>query len=108
MPNRHSSLRDRQRWLKQRLAPEQAADDLREAGVYAFEEHFTAGRLAKMLALDESTGCRIFRVQPGVLLISEAPFGLGDRSVSDARLRRNAVSGRQCNQVPLVLEELPR
>ncbi len=89
MTKRHSSLTDRQRWLKQRLAAEHAADDLREVGVHVFEKHYTARELAEIWALDETTVRRIFQDEPGVLKIGQSGRRDGKRDYVSIRIPKS-------------------
>ena len=72
MPRSNTSLADRQRWMRERHAPEDSAEDLREVGVFVFERHFTPKQLAELWSLDESTVRRMFQDELGVLKIGKA------------------------------------
>ncbi len=63
-----TSLKEKQRWMRERHAPEQAADDLREAGVYAFERHYTVSELSEVWGLSRDFVARLFENEPGVLV----------------------------------------
>ena len=89
MARRQESLRDRQRWLKQRLAPEQAGDDLREAGVHAFEKHYTARELGDAWGLNETTIRRLFQDEPGVLKIGQSGRRDGKRDYVTIRIPKS-------------------
>lgn len=86
MPRSNTSLADRQRWMRERHAPEESAADLGEAGVFVFERHFAAKQLADLWGLDESTVRRMFQDEPGVLKIGKANRRDGKRDYVSLRI----------------------
>ncbi len=84
-----TSLEDKQRWMRERHAPEQAADDLREARVHAFEKHFTARELGEIWGLDDTTIRRLFQDEPGVLKIGKSERRDGKRDYVSIRIPKS-------------------
>jgi len=81
-----TSLADRQRWMRERNAPNESAGDLREVGVFVFERHFTPKQLGELWGLDESTVRRIFQDEPGVLKIGKSGRRDGKRDYMSLRI----------------------
>ena len=71
MARKQESLASRQRWMRDRHAPQNADTDLREAGVYTFEPHFTVAELSEQWSLSRDAVRRMFEDEPGVLKLGD-------------------------------------
>ena len=78
-----NNLEDRQREMKERLAPVQVFE---KPGVIAFERHYTPKEIATLWGLDESTVRRIFVDEPGVLKIGKSNRRDGKRDYVSLRI----------------------
>ena len=75
--------------MRERQAPGTADADLREAGVYAFEKHYTARELGGMWGFDETTIRRMFQDEPGVLKIGKSDRRDGKRDYVSIRIPKS-------------------
>jgi hypothetical protein len=81
-----SSLEEKQRWMRERHAPEESVANLRDKGLFCFERHFTPKQLGELWGLDESTVRRMFQDEPGVLKIGNANRRDGKRDYVSLRI----------------------
>ena len=78
-----STLAERQRLMRERLAPVQLPE---QPGVIVFQRHYTPKELSAVWRLDETTIRRLFIDQPGVLKIGKSGRRDGKRDYLSLRI----------------------